>query len=95
MPRGEVYLTDLERKVKKALDEAGLSYVMQYPTRTGFVLDFAILDRQIAIEADGPHHDVPARRSKDAFRTLRLKQEGWRIVRIHWDQEPENIIRAL
>ena len=95
MKRGELYLTSLEVQVGDALDRAGIKYIPQYPTRTGFVIDFAIPERHLAIEADGPFHDTPDARKKDAFRTHRLKQEGWHVVRIHWSEDIEGAVKNL
>lgn len=95
MQRGGLYLTSLEVAVGDALDRAGIGYVPQYSTRTGFVLDFAILDRHIAIEADGPLHDSPDARKRDAFRSHRLKQEGWTVLRIHWSENIEKAVGSL
>lgn len=95
MKRGDLYLTSLEVAVGDALDRAGIKYIPQYPTRTGYVIDFAIPGRHIAIEADGPLHDTPGARQRDAFRTHRLKQEGWHVVRIHWSMNIEEAIKNL
>ena len=95
MKRGDLYLTSLEVAVGDALDRAGIKYIPQYPTRTGFVIDFAIPERHIAIEADGPFHDNPDAAKRDAFRTHRLKQEGWRVIRIHWSADIAAEVEAL
>ena len=80
--------TSLEAEVDLILKQLGVSYSAQYPTRTGFILDFAVQQsgRRIAIEVDGPFHDDSRRHSRDAFRTLLLKREGWEVIRIHHSQ---------
>ncbi len=78
--------TDIEEIVRDELRALNIDFTEQFPTRTGFVLDFAIPSRNIAIEVDGPHHDNPRSRSRDAFRTLILKREGWKVYRIHHSQ---------
>lgn len=95
MQRGLLYLTSLEIEVRDALDRAGILYIPQYPTRTGFILDFAIPARHIAIEADGPLHDTPDARKRDAFRTHRLRQEGWKVLRIHWSEDVQKAVDEL
>ena len=81
--RGERVLSNLEIRTRDALIRLGIPYEPEWPTRTGFLIDFAFRDKGIALEVDGPHHDAPARRKKDGFRTQRLKAEGWRVVRLH------------
>lgn len=85
MPRERVVYTSLESQVADTLDELSIEYTAQYPSRTGFIIDFALLgyEPKIALEVDGPHHDTPERRKKDGFRTQRLKAEGYKVVRIH------------
>lgn len=94
--RGKIVLTSLEEAVKQALDSLGVAYVTQFPTRSGFLLDFALIGSRIAIEADGPLH--ANRRSKDRFRDYLLRREGWRIVRIDFtevDKAKEIIEEAI
>lgn len=90
--------TGLEAEVELALKRLHVEYHSQHPTRTGFVLDFAVIDsdRRVAIEVDGPMHDTSKSHSRDAFRTLLLKREGWRVVRIHHSQihEAKQIIKG-
>ena len=83
---GRVYQpTSLEVQIEAILRKLGLRYAAQFPTRTGFVIDFAVWHdgRKIALEIDGPCHDTPRARKRDAFRTLKLKRGGWEVVRIH------------
>jgi very-short-patch-repair endonuclease len=83
MIRGERVLSCLEIRVRDALNRIGIPYEAEWPTRNGFLIDFAFLKSMIALEVDGPHHDSPMRRKKDGFRTQCLKQFGWRVVRLH------------
>jgi len=78
--------TDIEAKVESVLKGLRIGYYSQYPTRTGFVLDFAVPSNRLAIEVDGPTHDTLKSHSRDAFRTLLLKREGWTVTRIHYSQ---------
>jgi len=78
--------TSLEEKVKVLLDELGIQYCEQYPTRTGFIIDFAIFynDKKIAIEVDGPHHDSKEQKRKDRFKDYMLKRDGFLVLRLNW-----------
>jgi len=85
MKRGYIR-TSLEEKVKAVLDELGVQYHEQYPTRTGFIIDFAIFynGKKIAIEVDGPHHDRKEQKKRDRFKDYMLKREGWTVLRLNW-----------
>jgi len=82
----EITLTSLERKVKEALDKLGVEYVPQYSTRTGFVIDFLIFlnGRKIALEVDGPYHELKEVRRRDKFKDYMLKREGYKVVRVNY-----------
>ncbi|MCD6402802.1 MAG: DUF559 domain-containing protein [Candidatus Aenigmarchaeota archaeon] len=83
--RGKLKLTSLELKVKEILDSLGVRYIAQYPTRTGFIIDFAIItgDNKIAIEVDGEKwHSTKRQKKRDRFKDYQLKREGWKIIRI-------------
>ncbi len=80
--RGKLELTSLEIAIQDILDSLGISYVPQYSTRSGFVIDFALLDGKIAVEVDGPCHE--SSRRKDAFRDHILRREGWKVIRIDY-----------
>jgi len=69
-----------ELKLRAFLDSVGIQYSYQHPTRSGFVLDFAFLEQQKAIEVDGYYHQFT--KSKDVFRDHILKRGGWKILRI-------------
>ncbi len=73
--------TDLEQIVFDLLKSKGIDFIEQYPTTSGFVLDF-VVSPNIVIEADGPCHDSSKAKRRDWFRTKCLKLEGWKIHRI-------------
>jgi very-short-patch-repair endonuclease len=75
--------TDLEKIISDMLDSRGVEYACQYPTTSGFVLDF-VLSPDIVIEVDGPCHDSSKSRKRDSFRTKVLKTEGWKIFRLNY-----------
>ena len=83
MERGKTHLTSLEKRAKQILDELGVNYIEQYPTRLGFIIDFAIPDKKIAIEVDGKYWHKDKKR--DRFRDWMLRRAGWKVVRIDED----------
>jgi very-short-patch-repair endonuclease len=86
MARGDIQLTSLERIVKGYLDELGIEYVAQFSTRTGFIIDYALIDKRIAIEVDGPMHLAKEAKKHDRFKDYQLKREGWSVIRIPEEQ---------
>lgn len=89
MSRGEIRLTSLEKKAEEILDKMGIEYIPQYPTRTGFVIDFALLgkDRKVAIELDGTKwHSSKEAQQRDRFKDYQLRREGWKVIRIKEDE---------
>ena len=83
MDRNGVYLTGIERTVKEWLEDRGVTFASQYPLRQGYVIDFALVDRKIAIEVDGEHwHSGKKKQKKDRFRDYMLKRAGWKTIRI-------------
>ena len=83
MTRRSVYLTSLEKQVESILKELNTEYIAQYPTHTGFILDFAILDKKIAIEVDGfKWHSSKEAIKRDRFKDYQLKREKWKVIRV-------------
>ena len=80
--RGDIHLTSLETIVKAKLDALEVKYISQHPTRTGFVIDFALPDKRIAIEVDGLMHLTKAAKAHDRFKDYQLRREGWRVLRV-------------
>lgn len=76
--------TDLEQIVFDLLKSKGIEFAEQYPTDSGFVLDFVIAPN-ICLEADGPCHDSSKAKKRDGFRTKCLKLEGWKVYRLRYE----------
>jgi len=85
-------MTNIEALMKEVLDKQGISYVQEYPLRSGFIIDFAILDKRIAIECDGEKwHGSKKARKRDAFRDWFLKRAGWKTLRFSGNEIENNI----
>jgi very-short-patch-repair endonuclease len=84
--------TSLEKIVADELDKRNVEYICQYPTTSGFVLDF-VLSPDIVLEADGPCHDSSKARKRDWFRDKCLKLEGWKVHRLGYEliNDPERL----
>ena len=88
--------TSLEKIVADELDKRKVDYVCQYPTSSGFVLDF-VISPNIVLEADGPCHDASKAKKRDWFRTKCLKLEGWKVYRLPYKliNDPERLTERL
>lgn len=83
MSKESLHITSLEKIVKEYLEKEGVDYIFQFPTRTGFVIDFALLEQKLAIEVDGKKwHGSKEAMKRDRFKNYQLKREGWKVVRI-------------
>lgn len=50
-----------------------------------YFIDFAFIDKKIALEIDGKQHWLNEDRiEKDKKKDILLKQEGWKVIRIKW-----------
>lgn len=88
----ELYKTDIERLMAKALEEAKIEAVYGYPIRCkfGYILDFAIPDLKIDIECDGePWHKDG--NDHDRKRNWYLRNQGWKILRFKGKEIKNNI----
>lgn len=91
MNREEIHITSLEKIVKEYLEKEGVDYVFQFPTRTGFVIDFVLLREKIAIEVDGKKwHSTEKIRKRNRFKDYQLSKEGWKVLRIK-EEEINNL----
>jgi very-short-patch-repair endonuclease len=76
--RGEA--TAAEDVLWKALRNRALGFKFRRQHPAGrFILDFWCADRRLAIELDGPIHDLQTER--DAERTAVLEAHGYRVIR--------------
>ena len=91
MNREDIHITNLEEIVKDYLNEKEIEYIFQYSTRTGFVIDFAIPNKKIAVGVDGEKwHNTKRAKKHDNFKDYMLKREGWNIIRIR-EEEINNL----
>ena len=82
-----------------ALKRLGIAAVPQYPVpRTGrylgryYYIDFAIVDRKIAIECDGRAWHTSSRAvAADRRRQLEMERMGWRFIRFTGSQIVTNM----
>lgn len=70
-----------EKYFQKVFDDSSLSYVKEHPVKR-FSIDFAFLEKMIAVEIDGSHHK--ALKERDARRDKELLEEGWTTIRVDW-----------
>lgn len=49
-----------------------------------YFIDFAFVDKKIALEIDGKQHETPERKEKDLEKDKLLSENGWTVVRIRW-----------
>jgi len=83
MKRNNFHYTNIEKKVRDYFDRKEINYVFQYSTRSGFVIDFVIPEKKIAIEVDGTHwHSSKEAKKRDRFKDYQLKREGWEVIRV-------------
>ena len=95
MERNNLHYTNIEKKVKYFLDKNQKDYIFQYPTRTGFVIDFALLKERIAIEVDGTNwYSSKKAKKRDRFKNYMLRREGWKVIRIK-EEEIDNLGNCL
>lgn len=62
-----------------------------------FAIDFAWVEKKLAIEIDGGHHEKPVQIERDRRKDALLESLGWRVLRIPWKQmfhEPKKWIQV-
>ncbi|CAA6603649.1 conserved hypothetical protein [Rhodospirillaceae bacterium LM-1] len=78
-------MTDAERRLWSILrgrNLGGFKFRRQHPCGS-YVLDFACIERMLAVEADGGQH---ADSEADLRRTKWLESQGWRVMRF-WNND--------
>lgn len=72
-----------ESYIERKLKQDGFSYEFQYQVGR-YKVDFAFLDKKLALEVDGKQHlrekQLQSDRRKDAF----LEENGWTVFRLPW-----------
>lgn len=71
--------------------ELGIDYVRQHPISSLYVIDFAFLKEQVALEVDGIGHRPAKSRKQDDRRDFVLRHKGWVTIRIpewKYDKNP-------
>jgi len=75
-----------EQRVIKLFDTLefvlGKDYVRQHPVGQKYVLDFAFINEQVAIEADGKNHRTKTAKRQDLIRDRYLRRNGWVTIRV-------------
>jgi len=59
------------------------NYTNEFPVGI-YSIDFAWVEKKLAIEIDGQQHEKPEYKARDNRKDLKLKQEGWKLLRIKW-----------
>ena len=60
----------------------GGDFVRQFPIGERFVIDFAFVNEQVAIEIDGKNHNSKKQKEKDKKRDKYLRSVNWIPIRI-------------
>ena len=70
-----------------------------------YSIDFAWVEKKLAIEIDGEQHEKPDYKSRDIRKDKKLKEEGWKVLRIkwkdmfndtkHWIQISKNFVKEI
>lgn len=80
------HMTPSEQRVDTFLRRHNIKYMSQAPIyigeRKGYILDFCVFSKNLAIEVDGSVHDTEEAKKKDAERTEELSKLGISVFRI-------------
>jgi very-short-patch-repair endonuclease len=72
-----------EKYIISMLDELNVSYQREYKVGKWFI-DFANIDKKLAMEIDGKQHEILERKLSDEKKDRFLIDNGWIILRIKW-----------
>ena len=88
--------TDAENILWNALLEQKLGYkIRRQHIVSQYILDFAYLDKRLAIELDGGYHNDADQQHDDAVRTKNLETLGWHVLRFTNDEVYNNLDEVL
>jgi len=86
--------TNIEKKLHDELVRRGIEFEFQFPTRSGFIIDFAFPGKRLAVECDGAAWHVPGNR-RDRFRDFILRRGGWTILRFTEQEILSDVSRCV
>jgi len=79
-PFGKLWMSPIEAQLYDAVQRDGLSPIPQYCI-SGYFVDFAFPDVNIAVEADGAaYHTSEQHRQRDKKRDWVIRRAGWKII---------------
>ena len=88
--------TDAENILWNALSEQKLGCkIRRQHIVSQYILDFAYLDKRLAIELDGGYHNDADQQHDDAVRTKNLETLGWHVLRFTNDEVYNNLDEVL
>jgi very-short-patch-repair endonuclease len=73
-----------EQYVINLLDELKITNITREYKVSKWFIDFADVERKLALEIDGKQHELPERKSSDEVKDQYLKNESWTILRVKW-----------
>jgi very-short-patch-repair endonuclease len=74
-----------EKITIEILEKHNINYVREYKVHKWFI-DFADIERKIAVEIDGKQHNLPVRKISDTNKDQYLVENGWKVFRIKWQK---------
>lgn len=93
---GSASTSALERRIAAILARSGLPpHRREYPVGH-YRLDFAWPEQRLAVEADGRRwHSSRDDFTRDRAKHNALLADGWRVLRVTWDDEPGPLVASL
>lgn len=79
---------------EKVLQGHNIRYEYEKPVGR-FSIDFALLDKKIALEIDGQQHSRPKNIESDHRKDILLESLGWKVYRIKWKGHSTEKTRLL
>ena len=81
--RSKIKPSYAELYIAKLLNELEIKFKPEHPAGRWFI-DFADIDRKLALEVDGKQHNLPERKLSDLRKDQYLIDDGWIVKRIKW-----------
>ena len=81
--QGEGVRSYPEKYVEERIVSAGSLYSFQHQVGP-YKIDFAFIERMIALEVDGKQHEYPKQKESDLRKDAYISQLGWLVFRLKW-----------